>query len=893
MREDLRVSQEDLQVAEAKVAALTQELAAAESERVAQHQAARHQEELASSWKVMELEGQLQAEVKKSQATIKKSQALSRRVAELEEQLQASQVTAAQIQPESAWQRNEGAGQSVKSTSLSDDAHMFVESELRQELDGVHEEARRQGQAQVALQSRVQGLESELVQREGFHQQLAAAAAEGEHRQAISDRAAPGQTDREQIEQEKLALQAELNRCVEELEAARLEVKKSQAEVKNLISRLEQSEHRVGSDVPELEAQWQASKAVIVRLEAELEAASSAAKEEEAVLSRRVGELESQLGASETSVARLEAELATARAEEGTRREELAAVAHKAGEAQAASSILQDELTAELSLAEATIGHLQVQYLELSREFEPGELRVINRELQEEIFQLNAQLQAASELHAELTASTERESAVQASLMEALAANGELDAALQQLKEETPLLEGSAEQAERFLLEAQELSKVAASSMEQSRLRIYELEGMLLQANQDQAVLSMELSILQDQLGQSNSVLGPDDRIRLKELESLKGLQVEESNKASQGVIGGLEVEPGAAWAEEQAEGLLTEDYKTELLLDAPRLSQPGVGLQTGGDRSLADGQSDDNGGEERTASRLSSNGTMPEAAVDRDDYRQAQLRKVYQEFDLDANGDVGEKELLLLGQARRKLGQKQGEWTREMNHNMMIKIGTDNQGNLPDNNFVEYFDETISADRAEFDRVVGQFMECARACRQRKIEKREAEQAGQEEPLTEQERTAALFELHRALEMDGPVDEEALMRLGQARRRLGQRYSQWTSRLHAQLMRMGAGTGRVDVASFAAGLESLLPRDRDGFEAALEAFHRCRRRHDSERVADEPGDFPEPARGGASSDDSTANNSSSAPTAADARQVVASIFDQLDADQDGDCLPS
>ena len=68
---------------------------------------------------------------------------------------------------------------------------------------------------------------------------------------------------------------------------------------------------------------------------------------------------------------------------------------------------------------------------------------------------------------------------------------------------------------------------------------------------------------------------------------------------------------------------------------------------------------------------------------------RQAELRKVYREFDLEGSGDVGADELLLLGQTRRKLGQKGGQWTAQNNANLMQKIGPDIDGNIPEDSFV------------------------------------------------------------------------------------------------------------------------------------------------------------------------------------------------------------
>ena len=73
--------------------------------------------------------------------------------------------------------------------------------------------------------------------------------------------------------------------------------------------------------------------------------------------------------------------------------------------------------------------------------------------------------------------------------------------------------------------------------------------------------------------------------------------------------------------------------------------------------------------------------------------HRGAELRKVYMEFDLTGSGDVGADELLLLGRTRRKLGQKDGEWTEEMNNSLMSKIGADGTGNfLSEENFIKYF---------------------------------------------------------------------------------------------------------------------------------------------------------------------------------------------------------
>ena len=96
-------------------------------------------------------------------------------------------------------------------------------------------------------------------------------------------------------------------------------------------------------------------------------------------------------------------------------------------------------------------------------------------------------------------------------------------------------------------------------------------------------------------------------------------------------------------------------------------------------------------------------------------------LQKVYKEFDLGGDGSVGAEEMLALGQARRRLGQKQGEWTREMNQNMMGNMGADSEGNVSMSNFVSYFNEKLSSDQKQFDKEIQQFIDCARSLAKKK----------------------------------------------------------------------------------------------------------------------------------------------------------------------------
>jgi hypothetical protein len=76
----------------------------------------------------------------------------------------------------------------------------------------------------------------------------------------------------------------------------------------------------------------------------------------------------------------------------------------------------------------------------------------------------------------------------------------------------------------------------------------------------------------------------------------------------------------------------------------------------------------------------LAAEKSLLEAALE-DMRRAALLRAVYHEFDLDGGGDVGAEELMEVGQARRRLGQKSGEWTEANNRALMQHIGPDEEG--------------------------------------------------------------------------------------------------------------------------------------------------------------------------------------------------------------------
>lgn len=103
----------------------------------------------------------------------------------------------------------------------------------------------------------------------------------------------------------------------------------------------------------------------------------------------------------------------------------------------------------------------------------------------------------------------------------------------------------------------------------------------------------------------------------------------------------------------------------------------------------------------------------------ERDDRREA-LQDVYRLFDLDGSGRVGKGEMFVLGQWRRKLGQREGEWTQDMNDTMMANMGVDSFGNINMRSFVKYFDEKLPHIPKDFADTIAQFTACASDLRHR-----------------------------------------------------------------------------------------------------------------------------------------------------------------------------
>ena len=97
---------------------------------------------------------------------------------------------------------------------------------------------------------------------------------------------------------------------------------------------------------------------------------------------------------------------------------------------------------------------------------------------------------------------------------------------------------------------------------------------------------------------------------------------------------------------------------------------------------------------------------------------RYAELVAVHGAMDGDGSGFIEAAELMLLGQARRKLGQQQGAWNADMNTRLMAKIDTNGDGKVGPSEFAAFFDKTLPADPSDFTNTIKQFMDVAAQCR-------------------------------------------------------------------------------------------------------------------------------------------------------------------------------
>ena len=99
---------------------------------------------------------------------------------------------------------------------------------------------------------------------------------------------------------------------------------------------------------------------------------------------------------------------------------------------------------------------------------------------------------------------------------------------------------------------------------------------------------------------------------------------------------------------------------------------------------------------------------------------------KVYATFDVDGTGKIEPDELLEIGKARRSLGQSAGKWTEEKNDHLVNKIDANHDGIISASEFSEHFEQALPKEAKEFDVIISQFMEVAKAVRARKQGRRE-----------------------------------------------------------------------------------------------------------------------------------------------------------------------
>jgi len=99
---------------------------------------------------------------------------------------------------------------------------------------------------------------------------------------------------------------------------------------------------------------------------------------------------------------------------------------------------------------------------------------------------------------------------------------------------------------------------------------------------------------------------------------------------------------------------------------------------------------------------------------------REAKLRAVFNQFDIDGGGWIEASELLALGKARRLAGHKHTVWNTVKNNTMINHMDTNHDGKADVDEFVKYFQERLPSERDVFDETMEQFMEAASIARER-----------------------------------------------------------------------------------------------------------------------------------------------------------------------------
>jgi len=83
----------------------------------------------------------------------------------------------------------------------------------------------------------------------------------------------------------------------------------------------------------------------------------------------------------------------------------------------------------------------------------------------------------------------------------------------------------------------------------------------------------------------------------------------------------------------------------------------------------------------------------------------------------------VDAAELLALGRARRALGHKRGDWTKEMNDRMIARMAGEGSLSVTEGDFASYFDRTLASEDAAFAATIVEFLDVAHSLKEKKEE--------------------------------------------------------------------------------------------------------------------------------------------------------------------------
>jgi hypothetical protein len=120
--------------------------------------------------------------------------------------------------------------------------------------------------------------------------------------------------------------------------------------------------------------------------------------------------------------------------------------------------------------------------------------------------------------------------------------------------------------------------------------------------------------------------------------------------------------------------------------------------------------------------------GNLPEVDAVMAKVRRQVLKHVFCAFDVDSNGYVESDELLLLGNARKKLGQKQRDWTEAKNRELLRSLDKNLDGRIDEAEFVRGFSAKVPQDVDSFLQLATEFHQVARVAQNNRFSKEAAQ---------------------------------------------------------------------------------------------------------------------------------------------------------------------